>query len=804
MVLGKNVKSSDSDTLEAPLPEKKESKKSSSNGHDLPKEVENKLEELDLKNEVLNASCLISMTDKKGFITFVNDKFCEVAKYSRDELIGQNHNIVRHPDMPKSLFKDLWATIGKGKMFNGFIKNRAKDGTHYWVDAYIAPILGKDGKPESYIGIRYDITAERDERERNIQVLEQAVDSVITIDTDKKVTFFNKAAEAMFGYSKDEVIGQNVKMIVPQEHKANHDNYVNNNLNTGVNKVIGTGRDLEMTRKDGSRFWGNLSLSKVDTGNGVQYTAFIKDITKERFERERNIQVLEQAVDSVVTINADKIVTFYNRAAEKMFGFKREEVIGQNVKMIVPMEHRANHDNYVDSNIKTGINKVIGTGRDLEMTRKDGSMFWGNLALSKVEVDGNIQYTAFIKDITDQKSIINQVNEIIKQTSEEGDLSNRINTDNASGDFEILANGINRLLDTLSEPIYNFKDAVEALAGGDLTKKVVVESKGDVKAMMDGYNSAIDNMKNLMSSINDLATLVASSSEEMLSKSEQMKGSTGEMSSAVREMAEGAQDQAQQIDQASKLIEKILQTAQETAKKAQSINKTAEEGRNSSKEGVVTINSVVSSMEEIQKSAKITSESIEVLTQRSEEIARTLNVITDIASQTNLLALNAAIEAARAGDAGRGFAVVAEEIRKLAEDSRNSAHEIEKVINEVQKDVGSASKAIQGMETSVITGNKASKDAEGVFKSIDSSSEQTFLLSSDIMEATKEQETSVNNTVKNIEKIVVVSEETASGTEQIAASSTDLSDGMDEVSATSRDLADVANQLLEGVSKFKL
>jgi methyl-accepting chemotaxis protein len=209
-------------------------------------------------------------------------------------------------------------------------------------------------------------------------------------------------------------------------------------------------------------------------------------------------------------------------------------------------------------------------------------------------------------------------------------------------------------------------------------------------------------------------------------------------------------------------------------------------------------------MNEIQESAKSTSNSIVVLTQRSEEIANTLNVITDIASQTNLLALNAAIEAARAGDAGRGFAVVAEEIRKLAEDSRKSAIDIAKVIREVQKDVTSASKAIESMDHSVKSGHTASRDAESVFVSISESSNETLVLSKEILTATGLQKEAMTNTVKSIEKIVVVSEETAAGTEQIATSSKELSGGMTEVGATSKDLADVANQLLESVAKFKV
>jgi methyl-accepting chemotaxis protein len=269
-------------------------------------------------------------------------------------------------------------------------------------------------------------------------------------------------------------------------------------------------------------------------------------------------------------------------------------------------------------------------------------------------------------------------------------------------------------------------------------------------------------------------------------------------------MAEGAHQQASQTDQASKLVEEVLKSATDMGRKSDSINKAAAEGQASAKEGLTTVKKVVENMGSIEASAEVTSKSIDVLTERSEEIARTLNVITDIAAQTNLLALNAAIEAARAGEAGRGFAVVAEEIRKLAEDSRKSAVDIQRVVNAVQKDIGQAGKAIGEMGLSVKNGNQASKDAEEVFETIGKSTNSTYSLSEDIQEATVEQKESINETVRNIEKIVVVSEETAAGSEQIATSAKDLSDGMDEVNSTSKQLASAASQLNEGVSNFNL
>lgn len=764
--------------------------------------------------------------------------------------------------------------------------------------------------------------------------LEQALDAIITIDKNKLISFYNKAAEKMFGYTREEVLGENVKMIVPQEHKAPHDGYVEANKQTGVNKVVGSERRLEATRKNGERFWITLSLSKVETENSFQYTAFIKDITA-IVEREKKLAEQQRLIDAQLEIlNASCLVsetdlkgniTYINDKFCEVAQFKREELLGQphNIvrhpdtpkevfkqawatigrgklfNAIIKNKKKDGSPYYVDAYlapilgengkpekyigvryditesmmekmraeavknavdlgfasiefepdgtiIEANENFVNGLGYhsldeikgkhhsifcdanytstneyktfwsdlangeiksgEFQRYRKDGSEIWIAASYNPVKGDGG-KVEKIIKiasDITAQKEIIKEVNKVVQKAGVEGDLSARINVDNAEGDWKILSDSLNALLSSVADPIIEFKGLISELAQGKLNQTFQIDSKGDIQEMGEAYNAAIENLNELLGNISEIANLVATSSEQLMAKADQMQGTTQESASAIQEMAEGAQQQATQTDEVSKLVENVLQVANNTANKAEVINLAAEDGQKGANEGLATISKVVENMEAIQSSATITSDSIEILTKRSEEIARTLNVITDIAAQTNLLALNAAIEAARAGDAGRGFAVVAEEIRKLAEDSRKSANDIERVITDVQKDISSASKSIGSMEGSVKSGNEASKEAQEVFQAIEKSTAETLSISKEILGATGEQKSAINETVRNIEKIVVVSEETAAGTEQIATSSKDLSQGMQEVTTTSKDLAGIATQLQEGVSRFTL
>ncbi|MFD2244686.1 HAMP domain-containing protein [Pontibacter ruber] len=406
--------------------------------------------------------------------------------------------------------------------------------------------------------------------------------------------------------------------------------------------------------------------------------------------------------------------------------------------------------------------------------------------------------------VVDLNRLAGEVSRVARVAGVEGKLTERATLQGVGGSWKELVDTLNDLLESIVTPVLDVSRVVRAISEGDLTQKVEAQTAGDILDMANALNLAVENLNTLLGEINDSSLVVGSSSEEMAAKGLEMNRVTLDVALAMQQMAEGAQNQALKTDQAFKLIEEIMKTTKDTANRAEVVNKSALLGEETSQLGLKTVAEVVKNMEEISSSAALTAKTIEVLSARSQEISKSLGVITDIASQTNLLALNAAIEAARAGEAGRGFAVVAEEIRKLAEGSRKSASEIATLVEDVKKDTASAATAISTMEGRVLKGKNATFEASGAFKNIAASSGETLRTAQDILTATEVQKSSIGDVVKYVEEVVAIAEQTASGTQQVAGTAKQLSTSMQELTSSSQNLNDIAADLQISISAFKL
>ncbi|HYG90580.1 MAG TPA: PAS domain S-box protein [Azospirillum sp.] len=245
---------------------------------------------------------------------------------------------------------------------------------------------------------------------RTAAILTAAVDGIITIDEYGRVESFNLAAERIFGYARAEVVGQNVKMLMPEPYQSEHDGYLTAYKVTNKPKIIGIGREVQGRRKDGSVFPMDLAVGESRFHGSRLFAGIVRDIT-ERKETEQRLRdseagtraILETAVDGIITIDERGDVLSANKAAELIFGYAAEEMVGQNVKMLMPEPYRSAHDQYLERYLKTGERKVIGIGREVEGRRKDGSIFPMDLAVGETEVSGRRIFAGIVRDITERK-----------------------------------------------------------------------------------------------------------------------------------------------------------------------------------------------------------------------------------------------------------------------------------------------------------------------------------------------------------------------------------------------------------------
>jgi len=370
---------------------------------------------------------------------------------------------------------------------------------------------------------------------------------------------------------------------------------------------------------------------------------------------------------------------------------------------------------------------------------------------------------------------VNRIGEEAKELAATGDLSIRATV---SGKDEIgqMAVALNEMLDDVAGPVQELGAIAEKIADGDLTEAVEIEAKGDIDRLAGSFKTMVDGLKDVLLQVSDSANFMAASSQEMSSAAEEVNATAEEVAAAVQQISQGTQDQANKV-------EIVSQNANASAASASKARETAEEGGKSA-------DGAMAKMDSMDKSVGVTASAISGLGERSLEIGQIVDVITSIAEQTNLLALNAAIEAARAGEHGRGFAVVAEEVRKLAEESGQAAEKISEIIKEIQTETDKSVSSMEGVTTEVKEGTEVVTKAGGALK--------------EIVGTVNKLAEDMQASVKAIDDIAAVTNETASSSEEVSASTEELTASMEEVSSSAAQLADLAGNLQNLVGRFKL
>ena len=404
------------------------------------------------------------------------------------------------------------------------------------------------------------------------------------------------------------------------------------------------------------------------------------------------------------------------------------------------------------------------------------------------------------------RTIIRPVNQVATNSKSlaEGDFGAKLDIKAGNDEIGELVSSYQGMLENTAGPLRELNEAAQAIADGDLTKDVNVKAKGEINDLAQSFKKMLENLKTLVSDIKRTATSVSSTSQDLASSAEEMNASTQQVSSAIQQISKGSQTQAAQVEDTANVMREMSTSVSDVATRSKSSAETSKKMNENAEAGRKSVQDTVKKMQEIQRVVNESANTIEGLGKRSEEISQIVDVITNITDQTNLLALNAAIEAARAGEHGRGFAVVAEEVKNLAEDSKEAAERIANMIKEIQENTRKAVESMQNGTKKVEEGIQVVNITDKQFEEITNMATVTNDQIQAISVTTDQQLAGTERIAKSIDSVASIAEESASASEESASSTEELTASMEDMTARAQELSELAIAMQKATNLFIL
>jgi len=664
---------------------------------------------------------IISHTDTKGQITYANEAFVELSGFSKDELIGKPHNIIRHPDVPVEAFRDLWDTVKQGRPWSGIVKNRCKNGDHYWVRAYITPLPDKSG----YISVRGEASREE-----------------------------INSAEALYARMRN---GENIQLKDGQ--------VVTNGIRGWFNNIANHTRISH-------RLWGTYLLSMILALSGASIAlwnlAQVSDQFTDYLERDQiRLQAYSdmyaqglqtgQAIRNIMLDPSNSQAHQNLVAAEKSFA-----------EALVTARKVA-----LDNAEVTILNSIDGMwAADVALkVRIQDSVMAGNHAEAISLL--NREETPLWRELKSQ--LLKQAGEVRKMS---GENANRVMKKGEQGrSLSLFAVGLALLtglilvavtLRYVSRYLHQARNVVSIISdSGDLTIPVPPARYDEIGEILVQLAIMRNKLHELISDLVDKINRIGQASVALTD-------AAGISTRITNSQSEAASNMAASVEGLSVSVDQVRDHASESRKLSEAASK-------QSLDGGEIIHSAAGEITRIADNVKSASDSVSTLEGYSSQISGVVKIIREIADQTNLLALNAAIEAARAGEHGRGFAVVADEVRKLAERTSVSTQEITGMIVKIQDGTRQAAQEMENSVSKVSEGVELARRAGNAVSAIRASTVASTAAVCHITNALQEQSSAVHNIALQVEKVALGAKENTVSVENTSNAAQNLKELADEL-----------------------
>ncbi len=697
---------------------------------------------------------LVTRTNMKGIITYANQAFIDISGFSKEELVGKNHNVVRHPDMPTAAFEDLWDCCKAGKPWTAPVKNRTKSGDYYWVEANVTSVY-KNGKVDEFLSVRYapsrqQISAAEDlYQQLNTNKAEIRPKGIaLMLKNMKEMNLGGKAGIALAGFlvpclyfmfllyqQGNFPVLAGVAVLTTLATLLGY--RMVQDFRGALEKVIG----ISYCLADG-QYRNTLDLDRNDQigdmykalfGMQVKLNSDFSEV-KELAEGSMRIkQALDNVSSSVMVADNNLDIIYMNRTVLETFKnaesdirkdlpeFEADKLLGANIDQFHKNPaHQRGMVAGLDKTLKAGL--IIG-GRHMDFIANPVKDNEGN------RIGTVVEWLDRTKEVKIEREIENIVEDI-----KAGNLRARLETADKEGFFETLSTGINDLTENIENVFSDISSSMQSMATGDLSNRINSHYQGTYLECKNNINTSMEKIAAIVSQVNDSAEFINNSAQEI--------------ASGNNNLSNRVEQQAANLEETASSMEELTSTVKNNADNAQQANQVATSARQLAEKGGAIVASAVSAMDEINVS--------------SNKIAEIIGVIDEIAFQTNLLALNASVEAARAGEQGRGFSVVATEVRNLAQRSATAAKESKDLIQT------SLQKVRSGTEFVNETGGSLSEIVTGVKKVGD--------IVAEIAAASAEQSQGIEQVNQAVSQMDEITQQNAALAEEASASSVAMSD----------------------------
>ncbi|MGA2999516.1 methyl-accepting chemotaxis protein [Bradyrhizobium sp.] len=690
---------------------------------------------------ITDETLIVSRTDTKGRMTYFNDEFVDASGFTEAELMGQPHNIIRHPDMPPEAFDNLWVTLQAGKPWAGAVKNRRKNGDFYWVLATASPIR-ENGQVTGYTSIRTKLPADqRQEAEHVYGLLREKEAHGYRIDAGiirrrsamDRLSFFTSTLKARL-VSLVAVLGlfmltlgvagvmatrdgnSRIKSIyeertVPLANLSEISELMNKNAITLYDAAAG-GRDgrvpadvagkISRNSEAINRLWAEYAATSLSPEEKNAADAFIA----------KRKSYLEQGIKPGLALLADKkyeeAMAVLGKAGEQL------DLAMDNMRELVAIQVKEAKANFQATQTQYVI--VIGVAVGLLLA---GLLLGGLLGMQTIR--------AIVRPL-------GRLNEAMLNVTQ-AKLDTRIFVERDDEVGVALRN-----LQTVQAIVRFDREELKATE-----RRAAVQRKSEMVKLADGFEGAVGE---IIETVSSAATELEASAETLTSTAQRAGEVATTVAAASEEASTNVQSVASATEELSSSVNEISRQVQESARIAN----------------------------EAVDQARRTNDRVGELSKAAARIGDVVALINTIAGQTNLLALNATIEAARAGEAGRGFAVVASEVKALAEQTAKATGEIGQQISGIQA---------------------ATHESVGAIQAISGTIEKLSEISSTIAAAVEEQGAATQEIARNVQQAAL-------GTQQVSSNIIDVQQGASETGSASAQVLSAAQSLATDSNRLKL